>query len=244
MVCVALGQVLCNPVSAGIHLGLADELSELLAKTPGRLVAVGRIALQRPANDRRQGRRHIRNQRFDRWQTAIQGDGGSPLRVCRRNEALNNQCLPQQNTHTPNVDALVQFSAKPLLGRHVTNFASDTAYRRAGQAGGRTGNAEVQQHHRPLAHDKDVAWSDVAVDDVQWPPIIVGKLVGVVESTQYVEAQATDHPEGQAAFAPTGSTQDCVEPYTVEVVHDQTPIAVNLFELEAPNDIGVIEASR
>lgn len=88
--------------------------------------------------------------------------------------------LPEDHRQAEDVAAVAVLPSE-LLGRHVGELALEHAGPRPVLLGDAPGDTEVDELHAAVPLDENVLGGDVAMDDLQVAPLLVGGLVRVLE---------------------------------------------------------------
>ena len=154
---------------------------------------------------------------------------------------LTGERLVQASAEREDIGAPVERAAQPLLGRHVADLALDHAGLGVVRAPGRLGDAEVEQLHATVVAHHDVVRADVAVHEVQGPPLGVARRVRVVQRLGALRDHARQHHVVEVRLAHR-APQQLVERGAVHPLHGDEPGAVLLADLVDLAQVGMEQA--
>ncbi len=168
------------------------------------------------------------------WSTATScsaTNGRTPVRISKRTTPSAKTSL-RADRSAGQVD---------LLRRHIGELALElAAARRLVDLTEGLGDPEVDDLHRAVSADEDVLRRDVAVDDRERSPAVVGQLVRGMEAGGGVGGDARgDRRRERFGLARHARPQDALEGLSVDPLHHQVDHAVLLAEVEDLDDVAV-----
>ena len=139
------------------------------------------------------------------------------------------------------VGARVEDLAPDLLRGHERDFASQVAglCLRAAQIS--FGNSEVQNLGDPVFADHEIVGADVAVNQMNQPPQLVGEGVGSVEAKGCISDGANDDVRGYSAHLFPRRSREAVQGQTIDVLHRDEELAAFFGQLIDLHDVWVAD---
>ena len=110
------------------------------------------------------------------------GNTNITLGVFAGEELRPGEHLIEQYACGEDVGPAIHRLAHGLLGGHVRDLSLQDPGHGVGYVHGRLGDPEIHDLNLALVGDQDVLWTDVAVDDVERPIVLVGLSVRVIKA--------------------------------------------------------------
>ncbi len=145
--------------------------------------------------------------------------------------------MPSENT---SVRWSIAFPAR-LLRAHVAELALDDACLGAAQSPCGLGDAEVDELHVPVERHDDVLRRHVAVNDGDRRAARVLAGMGVGEPLGDAGKHVEEEAERRGFAGLLGGVEQRPEVFAVDELECDVPLVVDVAEVEATSDVGVLE---
>ncbi len=166
--------------------GLSEPVLERVAELLRGLEAIRRLLRERAHGDRIELRVDLREDaRRCRHRIVHQLTEGAD-RVVAVEQGPPSEQLPEDDPHREEVRAPVDRLARRLLGRHVRDLPLQDPDLGLVPRDDRLCDPEIDELHLAVVADEDVVGANVAMDDLEWRPVVVAQSVGVSEAVASV----------------------------------------------------------
>ena len=131
-----------------------------------------------------------------------------------------------------------------MLGRHVAELAFENSGLGLGCLAGRLGDAEVDELDLALVSNQHVLWRDVAVDEIERPPLGVALVVRVVQPLANLHDHEAHLSLGHGLGVPVQVVEDAPQVAPVDILEGDEVRVVHLTEIEDLGDVRVLQLHR